>query len=316
MEVIRLGYPHHKNKNEMPATAAALGYFDGVHLGHQKVIGQAMEIAKQRGLKSAVMTFHPHPRAVLGQLKQEVNHITPLDEKIKLIENLGADYLFLIDFSQDFARLTPQEFIDQYIIGLNIAHVSAGFDYTYGRMGKGTMETIPFHSREMFTYSTVDKLAKDDEKISSTKIRELISMGLMENAEDLLGRPFTTKGTVAHGDKRGRTIGFPTANIELKDSYILPPAGVYAVRIQIRDVWHYGVCNAGYRPTFKENQPKLSIEVHIFHFNDEIYGEQAIVEWHKRLREEKKFSGINELVTQISADKEQAAEYFGISSDK
>jgi len=299
----------------MPATAAALGYFDGVHLGHQKVIGQAIETAKQRGLKSAVMTFHPHPRAVLGQLKQEVNHITPLAEKINLIESLGVDYLYLIDFSQEFSKLTPQEFIDQYIIGLNIAHVSAGFDYTYGRMGKGTMETIPFHSREMFTHATVEKLAKDDEKISSTKIRELISIGQMEEAAVLLGRPFTTKGTVAHGDKRGRTIGFPTANIDLEDPYKLPPAGVYAVRIHIKGIWHYGVCNAGYRPTFKENQPKLSIEVHIFHFNDEIYGEQATVEWHRRLREEKKFSGIDELVSQISADKEQAAAYFGIRSD-
>ncbi|RHW36395.1 bifunctional riboflavin kinase/FAD synthetase [Neobacillus notoginsengisoli] len=315
MEVIRLGYPHYKDKNKLPATAAALGYFDGVHLGHQKVIGNAMEIAREKGLESAVMTFYPHPKAVLGQVKQEVKHITPLPEKISLIEQLGVDYLFIIDFSTQFASLTPQEFVDQYIIGLNIVHVSAGFDYTYGRMGKGTMETLPFHSRGMFSYATVEKLAKDEEKVSSTKIRGLISNGLTDEAKGLLGRPYTTAGIVAHGDKRGRTIGFPTANIEFNDPYVLPSPGVYAVRVRIRGTWYYGVCNVGYRPTFEIDQPKRSFEVHIFHFNDEIYGEQATIEWHKRLREEKKFLGIEELVAQISLDKQRTAAYFGISGD-
>ncbi|WP_059170153.1 bifunctional riboflavin kinase/FAD synthetase [Bacillus sp. FJAT-27445] len=313
MEVINLGFPHNFDRKNMPESAVALGYFDGVHLGHQKVIADAKMAAGQRGLKTAVMTFHPHPKAVLGKLEQEIEHITPLHEKIRLIEELGVDIMYIVNFTPEFANLTPQEFIDQYIIGLNIAHVSAGFDYTYGRMGKGTMETIPFHSRGKFTYSTVGKLTEGGEKISSTRIRKLLSEGKTDEIAILLGRAFTTPGIVIHGDKRGRTIGFPTANVDPDGDCLIPPTGVYAVRLHVCGEWHYGVCNIGYKPTFnKESQKNPSIEVHIFSFSKEVYGERSIIEWHKYLRKEQKFSGIEELIAQIQRDKQAAAGYFGI----
>ncbi|MEH7524737.1 riboflavin biosynthesis protein RibF, partial [Bacillus sp. JJ1503] len=198
-----------------------------------------------------------------------------------------------------------------YLIDLNVKHVIAGFDYTYGRMGKGTMETLPFHSREKFAFTVVPKLASNNEKISSTLIRSMIREGRMEDISPILGRYYSTNGIVIHGDKRGRTIGFPTANIELKDDYILPPTGVYCVRINTDGKWHEGVCNVGYKPTFnKEMSKKPSIEVHIFDYNQEIYGQEVKVEWHLHLRKEQKFNGIEELVAQIEKDKRAALTYF------
>jgi riboflavin kinase / FMN adenylyltransferase len=311
VEIITIHHPHQFNKTDFPPLVMALGYFDGVHLGHRKVIGKAKELADQFGMKSAVMTFDPHPSVILGKSVQHVEYITPLKDKIKLISELYIDYLFVVQFTVDFANLLPQEFVDQYIIGLNVRHAVAGFDFTYGRMGKGTMETLPFHSREQFDYTVVPKLTSQEEKISSTLIRSLIREGRTEELPRLLGRHYTVNGTVVHGDKRGRTIGFPTANIELSNEYMLPPTGVYAVRICIHEEWFDGVCNVGYKPTFNQVNPeKPSIEVHIFHFEQEIYGENVTVEWHIRLRDEKKFAGIEELISQIEKDRERARLYF------
>jgi riboflavin kinase / FMN adenylyltransferase len=310
LEVIKLKYPLNIDKTEIPPLSMALGYFDGVHLGHQKVILEAKKQAHQKGLHSAVMTFDPHPSVVLGKNNKHVQYITPLAEKIKIIEELGIDFLFIVHFTPEFANLLPQEFIDQYVIDLNVKHFVAGFDYSYGRMGKGTMEVLPFHSREKFTFTTVDKLTSGNEKVSSTRIRQYIKDGKTVELPELLGRFYLTAGIVVHGDKRGRTIGFPTANVETKDEYILPPLGVYAVKIKIGENWYEGVCNVGYKPTFNKEALRVSVEVHVFDFNKDIYGELVIVEWHQYLRKEQKFSGIEELVTQIEKDKQTALEYF------
>ncbi|WP_285291763.1 bifunctional riboflavin kinase/FAD synthetase [Bacillus sp. ISL-35] len=310
--MIKLNHPHGYKIEDFPAMAIALGYFDGVHLGHQQVIREAKKIAEARGVKSAVMTFDPHPSVVLGKSVQHVEYITPLEEKARLIEEMGVDYLFVITFSTEFSGLLPQEFVDQYIIGLNVQHVVAGFDYSYGKMGKGNMETIQFHSRSKFDFTVVSKLStQEDEKVSSTLIRGFLRDGKVDEMPHLLGRYFTTKGIVINGERRGRTIGFPTANVLMDEEYILPPTGVYAVKIQVEGKWHEGVCNVGYKPTFhQEKKAKPSIEVHIFNFNKEIYGESAVIEWHLRLRSERKFEGIQQLVAQIEKDKQEAVVYF------
>lgn len=311
VELIKLNHPHSYDKSDFPPMVMALGYFDGVHLGHQKVIKEAKKIAGRKGLKTAVMTFDPHPSVVLGRSVQHIEYITPLEDKIHVIQELGVDYLFIVHFTAEFAGLLPQEFIDDYIIGLNVNHAVAGFDYTYGKMGKGTMETIQFHSRGKFEYTVVSKLSAGGEKISSTLIRSALKEGRMDTIPSLLGRNYTTAGVVAHGDKRGRTIGFPTANIETSDEYLMPPTGVYAVRVLVRDRWHLGVCNVGFKPTFKEEKAKKpTVEVHIFDFSEDIYGETTVVEWHLRLRSEQKFSGIDSLVEQIGRDKQAALDYF------
>ncbi|QPC46389.1 bifunctional riboflavin kinase/FAD synthetase [Mangrovibacillus cuniculi] len=311
MELIHIYHPHQLRKEEFPELSMALGYFDGVHLGHQEVIRRAVRNAKENDRKSAIMTFDPHPSVVLGFKHKHVQFITPLKDKIKLFENLGVDYIFVVRFTSEFASLDPQSYIDQYIIGLHVKHVVAGFDFSYGRLGKGTMETISFHSREAFTFEVVQKQDFINEKVSSTRIREALRVGDTHLVEKLLGRPYTMKGTVIHGDKRGRKIGFPTANIELADDYLLPSPGVYAMEVTIQGVSYEGVCNIGYRPTFKDpNEKKLSIEVHLFQFERSIYGEEITLHWLKRIRNEQKFSGIEELVQQIEKDKQEAIVFF------
>lgn len=312
MELIKLNHPHQYNEKDFPEMVMALGYFDGVHVGHQQVIEEALKSARKKGMKSAVMTFDPHPSVVLGKKVQHIEYITPLEKKVRVIEEMGVDYLFIVHFTTDFSSLLPQEFIDQYIIDLNVKHVVAGFDYTYGKMGKGTMETIQFHSRNRFTFTVVSKLATStEEKVSSTLIRSLLREGKVEEIPSLLGRYYTTEGIVVHGERRGRTIGFPTANIEMDDEYILPPTGVYAVKTEIGDTIYNGVCNVGYKPTFhNEKSDKPSVEVHLFHFSGEVYGEPVRVEWHLRIRNERKFDGIEQLVAQIAKDKQEAERYF------
>ncbi len=310
VKIIKLSHPHHKVNQDFDEMTLALGYFDGVHKGHQKVIIKAKEIAEETGMKSAVMTFHPHPLVVLRKQK-EIDYLTPLEEKIKLIEQLDVDLLFIVEFTEEFAALSPQQFVDEYIINFHVKHVVAGFDFTYGHLGKGTMNTLPEHSREQFSCTTVEKQTDHDRKISSSLIREAIKNGDIIYANKLLGRPHSVSGTVVHGDKRGRTIGFPTANVDVPDMYLIPPTGVYAVSLTVKGKEYKGVCNIGFKPTFnKEKELKPSIEVHIFDFNQDIYGEKVSVSWYKRIRSEQKFHNVDELVAQISKDKNDALQFF------
>ncbi|HHY74669.1 MAG TPA: bifunctional riboflavin kinase/FAD synthetase [Bacillus bacterium] len=311
MEIFQIRHPHTIKKEELPQIVVALGYFDGVHLGHQKVITTAIKKAEQLGCKSAVMTFYPHPSVVLRNSSAHEQCITSIEDKKEEITKLGIDYLFIVEFTPSFAELLPQQFVDQYIIELNVKHVVAGFDYTYGRLGKGTMETLPFHSREQFTQTVVDKVVENNEKVSSTLIRELILNGRVDILPNYLGRYYKTKGVVIHGEKRGRTIGFPTANIEHLANYILPYTGVYAVYIQLSGIWYNGVLNIGYKPTFHDpDTVKQSIEVHIIDFNESIYGKEVQIMWLKRIRSEQKFNSVKELVSQIQRDKKEANHYF------
>lgn len=313
MKVLTLHHPHSYAKTDFPPLVMALGYFDGIHLGHQKVIKTAKKIADEHQWKSAVMTFDPHPSVVLSSQHKHVEHITPLEEKIRLIEGLGIDYLIIVRFTSSFASLDPQDFVNQYIVGLNVQHVVAGFDFTYGKFGKGTMETMPVHSNGQFSCTTIDKLVHQDgdEKVSSTLTRKRLNEGDVTGAYHLLGRCYRTAGIVVHGEKRGRQIGFPTANIKLNDEYIVPQNGVYAVKLYVNNNWFIGVCNVGVKPTFKNpDEYRRSIEVHIIDFDQSIYGEEVIVEWHIRIRDEKKFDGIEALIAQISKDKQTAIDYF------
>ncbi|KIL44932.1 bifunctional riboflavin kinase/FAD synthetase [Jeotgalibacillus soli] len=311
MKVVTLYHPHTYTKQDFPPLSIALGFFDGVHLGHQAVIQTAIDYARKHQIKSAVMTFDPHPSVVLSSKKTEVAYLTTLERKLELFEELGLDYVFVVRFTSKLADLEPQEFVDQYLIGLNAQHVTAGFDYTYGKFGSGTMETMPFHSRQQFTYTTQQKLEDHSEKISSTRIRQTLQAGDVESAANLLGNCYQVEGTVVHGDKRGRKIGFPTANVKCVDGGLIPATGVYSVRLFVNKQWFNGVCNIGYKPTFKSPEEKeLSVEVHLFDFSESIYGEKVKVEWHRRIRSEQRFNGIQELVAQIEKDKQTALDFF------
>lgn len=312
MEIIHLSYPNH-TEPEAPLgpLSLALGFFDGVHRGHQRVIGEAISQAKSLDIKSAVMTFDPHPSVVLGGRKEEVFYITPLQKKMEILESMDVDICFIVRFTSDFAQLSPDEFIEHFIKGLNVVHVTAGFDYSFGSKGKGNMEMMEQKGAGFFTVNTIEKQVEGEEKISSTRIRSLLKTGDVGEVCRLLGRPYRITGTVVNGDKRGRTIGFPTANVEPEIGTFVPGRGVYAVKIRVQGQFYNGVCNVGYKPTF--NNPdikKNTIEVYILDFDKNIYGEMVDVDWLVRIRDEQKFSGIEELKAQIQRDKETAIKYF------
>ncbi|WP_347550341.1 bifunctional riboflavin kinase/FAD synthetase [Pseudalkalibacillus hwajinpoensis] len=305
MKTIYLSHPH-KHEESKPSVMA-LGYFDGIHRGHQKVISTAKSIAVEKGIEASVMTFYPHPSVVLGKSTPQTEAITPLDEKIDLIEQLGIDVLYVVKFDPTIAGLTPQQFVDDYIIALSVLHVVAGFDFTYGSKGRGTMDSMPFHARNKFEQTVIDKVSKQDEKVSSTLIRSYIRNGMVASVKEVLGRHYTIKGTVVKGDQRGRTIGFPTANVALKDEYLVPATGVYAVRMKTERTWMNGVCNVGYKPTFYDDRPdKPSLEVHVFDYEGDLYDREVVVEFHQKIRGEVKFPSVDALIKQIGEDVEEA----------
>lgn len=310
VEVIRLEKTIKFNTELKTPLSLAIGYFDGVHIGHLKVMEQALLNAKEHDYKSAVMTFDPSPKAVLGNNPNEVKYITLLEDKVKLIKDLGFDYLFIVPFTKELSSLSPEEFIDSYIIQLNVKHLVAGFDYTFGKFGKGTMDQMEQYSLGRFTHHTVNKVAKNEEKISSTLIRSLIGEGKVQNIKEYLGRYYTVNGFVIHGQKRGKKLGFPTANLKVDDRYILPKNGVYIVRVLVDGRWENGVASIGYNPTFNNVKNLRFIEVHLLDFNKDIYGKPIVLEWRKYLRDELKFDQISDLIDRIGKDKQEAINYF------
>ncbi|RYL95299.1 bifunctional riboflavin kinase/FAD synthetase [Sporolactobacillus sp. THM7-4] len=293
----------------------ALGYFDGVHLGHQKVIQKAVEVAKEKGLASAVMTFYPHPSVVLTPSAKREDCLTPLNMKAELIEKLGVDILYFVRFDTYLSQLSPQDFVDNYLIRLHAKHVVAGFDFTFGRMAKGNMNNIESYSRSMFSYSVVPKVEMYGKKVSTTYIREKISQGAVDEAARMLGRPYRTEGVVVHGDKRGRKLGFPTANVESQEAFLLPLKGVYVVRLIVGGKALNGVCSIGTRPTFYDGEnAKTTVEVYVLDFDGNLYDQSVSIDWYQRLRGELKFSGAEALIGQMEQDKADAARYFETES--
>ncbi|WP_085992373.1 bifunctional riboflavin kinase/FAD synthetase [Oceanobacillus senegalensis] len=310
MKTFELSYPHSLTASELPETVTAIGFFDGIHKGHQKVIKSAINEANERKMESAVITFHPHPSVVLKKEHSNIRYITPIQDKIKILENLGVKRLYIINFNRELSQLSPQEFIDYFIIGLNIKHVVAGFDYTFGHKGRGNMDNIKNYTRGKFTYKAVDKVTEDNEKVSSTRIRELLRTGKIDVANKLLKRPFRLNGTVIKGDQRGREIGYPTANLKVNPDKLLPKPGIYAVKVLYKDEELTGMANIGTNPTFTADREDLSIEVHIFDYNNNLYGEELVTEWYKYMREEEKFANVQELIDTMALDEKNIRNYF------
>lgn len=310
MRTFELTYPHSMVLNELPETVTAIGFFDGIHKGHQKVIQTAVREAKERGMESAVITFYPHPSVVLKKDVQHVKYLTPIREKQEILQKLEVDRLYIIQFNQELASLTPQVFVDHFLKGLRIKHMVAGFDFSYGHKGKGNMQTIQEHAAGAFTVTQVDKVVIDGEKISSTKIRNLLKAGDMDEAARLLGRPLSVTGLVVKGEQRGRTIGYPTANIAVSDETLLPKVGVYAVKVLYKNEVYEGMASLGFKPTFTDQLVEPILEVNIFDYNNDLYEEELRVQWYTFIREEKKFSGVEELVSEIAEDEKKVRKYF------
>ncbi|MTW84937.1 riboflavin biosynthesis protein RibF [Virgibacillus dakarensis] len=310
MRTIELTYPHTLTMNELPETAAAIGFFDGIHRGHQKVIKTAVSEARSRGMESAVITFHPHPSVVLKKDVQHVQYITPLKEKQEVLQQLDVDRLYIITFNKELSSLLPQQFIDHFIIGLNIKHLVAGFDYSFGFKGEGNMNNMAEYTRGEFTFTTIEKVELDDEKVSSTKIRKLLKAGDVEGVKTLLARPLTVSGIVIEGDKRGKKLGYPTANIQLNRDALLPKPGIYAVKVIVKNESYEGMASLGTNPTFTANRKDLSLEVNIFDYKNDLYGEVLQMEWCKFIRDEIKFDSTEALIDQIANDEKLIRNYF------
>lgn len=296
-------------KNKYPATVIALGTFDGLHLGHTDVINTARDYAERSGLKLAVFTFSNHPLALIRPDLVPVRIISA-EEKIKLLESFGVDYLINIPFTEDFAALSPDEFLDR-LACFNYRCLVVGENFTYGFLGSGKTETLERSGRKNGFDVIVRPLVKMNGNIvSSTGIRNLIQAGHIEYANRMLGRAYTITGTIVHGERRGRKLGFPTANIELLHGEMAVPApGVYAVTASIEGSIYEGMGNIGNNPTFNDVE-HARLEVNLFNCSGDLYGKTMSVQFHKYIRAEKKFSGVEELCRQIEEDKNAIKTYF------
>lgn len=296
-------------KNKYPATVIALGTFDGLHLGHTDVINTARNYAERSGLKLAVFTFSNHPLALIRPDLVPVRIISA-EEKIKLLESFGVDYLINIPFTEDFAALSPDEFLDR-LACFNYRCLVVGENFTYGFLGSGKTETLERSGRKNGFDVIVRPLVKmNGNVVSSTGIRNLIQAGHIEYANRMLGRAYSITGKIVHGEQRGRKLGFPTANIELLHGEMAVPApGVYAVTASIEGSIYEGMGNIGNNPTFNDVE-HARLEVNLFNCSGDLYGKTMSVQFHKYIRAEKKFSGVEELCRQIEEDKKAIKTYF------
>lgn len=281
----------------------ALGTFDGLHRGHLDVILTAKREAQRSGAKLAVFTFSNHPFAWIRPDRVPVALVTAA-QKQELLRALGVDVLVDIPFDQQLADLSPEEFLLR-LRALDYSCLVVGENFTYGRRGQGTIYTLAASAKEMGFALIVRPLVSDGAKvISSTVIRQLIAGGEVAQAAKLLGRSYSISGTVAHGNERGRLLGYPTANLELEEAHVaIPQGGVYAVRVQLAAKTYGGMANIGKNPTFGD-VAKPRLETNIFAFSGDIYGQQLTIEFVDRIRGEVKFAGIEQLKSQLAADQE------------
>lgn len=295
-----------KNNSQLnESLCSAIGFFDGLHLGHMALVNEVLEVSRKKKLKSALMTFDHYPLYVLGKIKEE-KYLTTMKDRIQILESLGFDYLLVIHFTKEIASLKPQDFISQFIIHNHIEHLVCGFDFRFGHFNQGNVETLK--ACKQIDISVIDKVIYKGEKISSTRIRQCLDLGDIQELKDLLGRHYTIQGEVIEGRQIGRSIGFPTANIDFQ-SYYLPVNGVYIVKIYVGNQWYMGMCNIGYNPTF-EALKKKSLEVYILDFDKNIYHQNVIVEFYDMIRHEKPFENKEGLIQQLTYDKNKVREYF------
>lgn len=289
--------------------AATIGSFDGVHLGHQAVIGQLQRAAAQRNLPATLITFEPQPREYFHP-GSSPPRLTRLREKLLALSDCGVEQVLCLRFDEHLAGLTADEFVQLILVdGLGIKYLVVGDDFRFGKGRAGNFSMLQQAGEQHgFEVAVTETFNIDAGRVSSTRVRDVLSAGDFDQAAVLLGRPFTLSGRVAHGDKRGRTIGFPTANIKLFRP-AAPLSGVYAVEMCWPGVQlHRGVANIGNRPTV--DGTRLQLEVHLFDFDSDIYGQHVQVEFRKKLREERRFDSFDALREQILLDAGQARDYF------
>lgn len=305
----------HYDIESIPAlniTAVTTGTFDGVHLGHKIIIERLIAAARTIGGESVLLTFYPHPRMVLFPDDDQIKMLNTPIEKENLLQASGIDHLVVIPFTKEFSRLSSLEFVRNILSNtLKAKKLVIGYDHHFGRNREGSFaHLLEFGSLYGFQVEEIPAQDIDHVAISSSKIRQALASGDLNTANSYLGYEYNITGKVIKGKQLGRTIGYPTANIEINDSYKLIPAiGVYAVKIKYALNIYNGMLSIGKNPTVTENGP-LTIEVNIFDFDLEIYHKQITVYFYKKLRDEEKYDSINQLKSQLAIDKENALKYL------
>ncbi|MEJ2881244.1 bifunctional riboflavin kinase/FAD synthetase [Pedobacter sp. GR22-6] len=304
-------YHHFSEFKKLDKAVATIGTFDGVHFGHQKIIRRLCERASATGGESVILTFFPHPRLIIDPENQDLKMINTITEKAKILEELGVDHLIITPFTRDFSNLSAEEYIRDILVGtIGIKHLIVGYDHRFGKDRKGGLKELEELSA-VYDYRIEEIPEQDinDVAVSSTKIRTALLNGEVALAAEYLGYHFSISGRVIKGDKIGRTIGYPTANLFVEETYkLIPSDGIYAVRVAMQEGEFKGMAYIGQRPTI--NGMTRNIEVNIFDFNKEIYGQDITMTFLEFLRHDVKFTGLEALKEQLKIDKENTLNYF------
>jgi len=302
---------HTPNSYPQMPSVITIGTFDGVHLGHQKIIKKLQHISKEKGLQSVILTFFPHPRMVL-QKAVELKLLNTIEERQELLSSFGLDHLVIKKFTKEFAKLTPEQYVRDILVDeLNAKHIIIGYDHRFGKNRRANIQDLIAYGKQFeFKVEEISVTDVEDVAVSSTKIRTALSMGDIKTAKAFLGYDYFLTGIVITGKQIGKGIGFPTANIEIKEDYkLIPKNGAYIVKSYIGENLVYGMMNIGTNPTV--DGKKQSIEVHFFDLDQDLYGKKLKVELLDRLRHEQKFESLESLRSQLKTDKENALLFIG-----
>jgi len=287
-----------------------VGVFDGVHRGHQQVLNKLIAGAHTQGVPAVALTFDPHPAMVLG--RGSIKLLTLPGERAKLLGDLGVDVVITHPFDKEVANITAFDFMQQLKDCLGLSHLILGYDAALGRNREGNVARLTEIGLELgYTVETVAALGDESGVISSTEIRKLIAVGNVTEAARLQGHPYRVQGLVAHGDQRGRTIGFPTANLNYAREKVIPAGGIYACWGHVRGERHKAAVNIGTNPTFTPDKQTMNVEAYLLDFDEDIYDETVTLEFIERLRDELKYDSVEALIEQIRQDVEQTRELLG-----
>ncbi|EKK20215.1 riboflavin biosynthesis protein RibF [Fructilactobacillus florum] len=309
MKVVKIAYPQQLPVFGGQPLVLAMGFFDGVHRGHQQVLQQAADLAHQKQVPLAVLTYDHHPALVYQKLDGDAGrYLTLWDRKQELLAQQGVDQIYQINYNFAFQAQTPQQFVDRFLLPLHPIAVVAGFDHTYGT-NQADMDHLESYSHQQFSVVKVGQASLGGAKISSTDIRQSLAMGKLTLVNQALGYQFETTGTVIHGFARGRKLGFPTANIQHSELQRLPAEGVYVVQIAVNGRWYQGMASIGRNTTFGDHNP-ITVEINILDFNQNIYGNQVQIRWLQKLRDNVKYQGEAALIEQLKLDKIATINYF------
>lgn len=280
-------------------TCACIGYFDGVHLGHSALLKETIKLARSMNYESAVITFYPDPYEIVNQQKRK--YLQDFANRFRCFEESGIEVLYILRFDEEMSCLSPLSFCQQILAKLCLKALICGFDFRYGYKGIGDVEMLRKQLPEDMSFVVVEEIKDEKGKISSSRIRSALQKGEIEEVNHCLGRYFSLLGQVIEGKKNGRKLGYPTANLHFSEKQLLPALGVYSARVRVNEKYYKAMVNHGKNPTFSD-EGKTSLEIHILDFCQQIYGEKIEVFFVRKLRDEKRFSTIDELIKQLKSD--------------